>query len=115
MSYWNHIAITVFAFFLEVGWVLAVLLVTQNATLRLVLVTGVMQLLGYCSTKLVIADDWTMLSGTVGAMVGAWIGMRWRPRESQIAGPRRTIGFQSSGPSSGGGSSVARSRQEDAD
>lgn len=111
MSYWNHVAITIFAFFLEVGWVVAVLLVTQSATLRLVLVTGAMQLLGYFSTKLVIADDWTMLTGTVGAMVGAWIGMRLRPKESQTAGPRRMIGFQSSASSSDDATGASRSRR----
>lgn len=102
MSWLSHIGITIGSFFLEVGWVVAVLFVTRNAALRLVLITGVMQLVSYLTTKIIVADDWTMLSGSLGAMVGAWFGMRWQTGMSETTDPTSKRGLRSYGPSSDG-------------
>lgn len=95
-----HLGIFVFAAFLDAAWVLAVYSVGSGDKLKLVLVTGAMQFASFMMTKVIVADDWTMISGCLGAMTGAVIGIYLKPKVSQTNDPRRKIGFQSSSPSS---------------
>jgi hypothetical protein len=95
----EYVVTFLFAIVLETGWVLAVRFVSNNQTIRLLLLAMAMQVISYVSTLLLVDNNWTMLSGTIGAGLGAVIGMKI---SSQRSDPKPRSRFRNSGPSCDG-------------
>ncbi len=71
-----HLLIALCSISLEVGWVASVRLVTSDSVTQLVLAAMAMQGISYCSTLILVSAHLSMVTGIIGAGLGAWIAMR---------------------------------------
>lgn len=79
-----YVGIFICSLVLEVGWILAVRLVTADRQWIIALNAVVMQAISNSSTLILVSDSWTSVSSVIGAGTGALIGMRIRVRPLSV-------------------------------
>jgi hypothetical protein len=70
------LGIFLFEVVLGIGWVASVRSVETRAEVQLVAISMGMQAISYGSTLLLVNNNWTMVTGIIGAGLGALLGLR---------------------------------------